>query len=173
MVQLLGLLCGLLTRRRGFHLRSFGHSLKVNVLWGIGGFGLGFPLTLAAQWVQSHLGAVDSGNAMIGLVSRGNPLQLQALLFVVAGVTPLTEELWYRGAILESLRSRCGNRLAWLLSALFFAFIHADPGAFLPLLALGGVFGYLYLRTGSLVPGVIAHGLWNATSFFLVRLAVV
>jgi membrane protease YdiL (CAAX protease family) len=71
------------------------------------------------------------------------------------------------------LRSRFGNAGAVLLSALFFAFIHADPGAFFPLFGLGLIFGYLYLRTGSLVPGALAHGLWNATSFFLVRLAVV
>jgi hypothetical protein len=57
-------------------------------------------------------------------------------------------------------------------TALIFAVIHLNPVWFPALLELGLLFGFLFQRTGSLVPGMVAHATTNATSlgiYFLGR----
>jgi membrane protease YdiL (CAAX protease family) len=169
-LQALGLLAIALTRP---HLRNVLRPRWIYLCWGFGGYGLALPVAGAMGWLQSRLGTSSSSNGTVSMVANGTPLQLQELLWMVALITPIVEELWYRGALLEAVRARLGDVRALLASALFFAAIHGDPGGFFGLFGLGCVFGWLYLRTGSVVPGIVAHGLWNATSFLLVRLAMV
>lgn len=174
-VLLLGLMCAVLGRPNGWRFSRGGlmHFRWSLVWWGLCGYGLAFPVVFCLGWLQSRVSSSVSGNSMIALVAESNPHQLVILLWMAALLTPVVEEFWYRANLLEALRPRLGDRRALVVSALLFSFVHADPGAVLALFGLGLIFGMLYLRTGSLWPGVIAHGLWNATSFFLVRLAVV
>ena len=71
-------------------------------------------------------------------------------------IPALVEELVFRGWILGSLRP-FGERRALLLSALIFGLMHMNltqaPFAFM----LGLLFGFLYLRTGRLWPGMAVH----------------
>ena len=73
----------------------------------------------------------------------------------------LSEELAFRGLILQGLRSRLGAGVAVALSALLFGVIHLDPlqgvGAFFTGLYLG----YLTARSGSIYPAILAHGFNN------------
>jgi len=48
--------------------------------------------------------------------------------------------------------------------ALFFAAAHLEPTGILPIMLLGIVLAYAYDYTGSLVPGMIAHGVNNLTA---------
>ena len=60
--------------------------------------------------------------------------------------------------------------MAMLLSAAAFSLAHLDIGAILPLFALGCVFAFVVEKTKSIVPSIIAHGLWNSGTFTLVLL---
>jgi hypothetical protein len=58
--------------------------------------------------------------------------------------------------------------VAVILSAVFFGILHADPvGAGM----FGVVTGLLYLRTGSLWPGIIIHFVNNLVAFLAIRIA--
>ena len=74
-----------------------------------------------------------------------------------------------RGVLLPSLARAWGEgRAAWLailVTALVFAAIHLDAYRFLFTLALGVVFGFVRLRTGSLWPSVLAHAGLNTLTF--------
>ncbi len=83
----------------------------------------------------------------------------QLLLLVV--IAPITEELFFRGIVLRGLLSRFRPAVAVLLSALLFAAIHLNPWQFLSALFLGIVFGWFYLRTGSITLCVLGHALNN------------
>jgi membrane protease YdiL (CAAX protease family) len=97
-----------------------------------------------------------------------------ALLSVLAiAVAPgVCEELLFRGLVLQCLLPRLGAALAVAGSALLFGIIHLDfssGGATLyrvPFaIAVGVGFALLRLRSGSLVPAMLAHALVNATTF--------
>ena len=92
---------------------------------------------------------------------------LTLLALVVAVVVPIGEEIFFRGLVMGALRRVLNRHAAVIVSALFFAAAHLQKVELLPILILGLVLGYLYDITGSLVPGMIAHGLNNLAALFL------
>ncbi|MBM4001408.1 MAG: CPBP family intramembrane metalloprotease [Planctomycetes bacterium] len=90
------------------------------------------------------------------------------LIVAAMGVVPaIAEEFFFRGFLLAALRTRLSGRGTVLVSALLFAAFHlVTPGMlamerFVPSFLLGCVLGWLALRSGSIGPAVIAHGLHN------------
>ena len=78
---------------------------------------------------------------------------------------PLAEEIGFRGVLLGGLlKTRCRPWLAILISAFFFGLFHGFVGFFGAML-FGVVLGWLYWRTGSLIPGTIVHIVNNSLSF--------
>ena len=76
--------------------------------------------------------------------------------------TPITEEIFFRGFIIAGLASRLGIRGAMVVSALVFSLFHMDPGVLIPIFITGLLLAWLYRRTGSLWPGIVAHAGQNA-----------
>ena len=92
-------------------------------------------------------------------------LALSTLLAVV--LAPLSEELLFRGAMLHGFRQRWGERTSVALTALTFAAVHISFGdPYWPGVVFTGVIAVvlavLRLRSGSLVPAIIAHATYNA-----------
>ena len=67
------------------------------------------------------------------------------------------EELAFRGVILSSLQLAIGNKEALLVSAMMFAILHLSLPSMPHLFVIGLVLGWLRLRTGSLLPGMLMH----------------
>ncbi|MTV48147.1 CPBP family intramembrane metalloprotease [Heliobacillus mobilis] len=97
-----------------------------------------------------------------------NSVQLVLLFLAVAVVAPVTEECFFRGFLLPAMDQRWGEGIASHLAALLFAAMHLDPYRFVPLYAAGYMLNRGALRTGSIVPAVVAHALWNLTGFILI-----
>lgn len=87
-------------------------------------------------------------------------------LFLTVVVAAATEEAIFRGVILRGLLGHARPAVAIGISALLFAFVHVNPWQFIGPLALGVLFGWWYVRTGSLVPGLIGHALFNGLADF-------
>lgn len=88
------------------------------------------------------------------------------LVLVVVSVGPLVEELLFRGLLLSALLGHMRAGWAVGLSSLLFAFVHLPDLGYLwyavPNLALlAAVLAWLRLRSGSLWPAVLAHGVNN------------
>jgi len=85
---------------------------------------------------------------------------------IVLGVTlpvAIGEETFFRGFAYRLLRSRFGIGAALGGTALIFALVHgAAPGAWLPVLPVGLIFGMLVERSGSLLPAMLGHVVVNA-----------
>ncbi len=94
----------------------------------------------------------------IAFPGAGAVLTFQALVLV----TPLTEELFFRGFVLPGLAARLGVGRAIVASAVIFSVFHLDLGVLAPVFVAGLLLGWLYHRTGSLWPGVLVHGGQNA-----------
>ncbi len=89
------------------------------------------------------------------------PLQRAALGVAAVALAPFCEEVAFRGWILTALRTRHRTGVAMVLSALLFAIMHLDPVRFGALLALGVLFAWLAVRSGSIWPSVLAHATNN------------
>ena len=71
---------------------------------------------------------------------------------------PIVEEIGFRGLILGGLlKMRCRPWIAILISALIFASCHGFGANFVTAVLFGILVGWLYWRTGSIVPGIIIH----------------
>ena len=81
----------------------------------------------------------------------------------IAIMAPLVEELLFRGAIEGHLLKQGKSPVAAILiSSLIFGIVHINPAQVPFAFAIGAVFGWLYYRTGSVVPGIIGHFINNS-----------
>jgi membrane protease YdiL (CAAX protease family) len=82
---------------------------------------------------------------------------------VICVVAPIVEELTFRG-LGYSLLVRFGKWTAIVLVGIAFGLAHGLVEAFPFLAALGAGLAYLRSRVDSVYPGMIVHGLFNATA---------
>jgi membrane protease YdiL (CAAX protease family) len=94
-------------------------------------------------------------------------VEIGVLAVIVGVIVPIGEEIFFRGLVLGALRRALNRHVAVVVSALFFAAAHLQLVELLPIVILGLVLSYLYDLTGSLVPGMIAHGLNNLAALFV------
>ena len=88
-------------------------------------------------------------------------------LFIFLIWAPITEELFFRGLLLRSIRKSYAPFLAVAFSSIIFMVGH---GGFAPgPLILGFVTGYLTLYTGSIWPGIFYHSISNAYGPILIK----
>lgn len=81
------------------------------------------------------------------------------------------EEIFWRGFLQRRLQFHKGPFKGYLLATAAYALIHAGSGNIMLVLAAGicGLFwGYLYLRTGSIIINVVSHIIWDIAIFLLV-----
>ncbi len=91
-------------------------------------------------------------------------------LFVFAGIlAPLTEELVFRGFLLPSVMEHMGYVWGVIVSAALFSLVHLvfNPITLLIMFLLGVILSVLYIRTQSLWPGIIFHGINNTVGVYL------
>lgn len=79
-------------------------------------------------------------------------------------LAPVLEELLFRGAIQKGLLLRYKPWTAILTSSLLFGVVHLNPAQIPFAFILGLMFGWLYYRTGSLLPGIVGHVLNNTVA---------
>jgi uncharacterized protein len=92
---------------------------------------------------------------------------LWQLLVLYSLVPAVFEEIAFRGIIFDRLRQVLGEREGWLVQAALFSVMHLSPVIFPTHFAIGLIFGWLRMRTGSLIPGMILHATWNAVIILL------
>ena len=91
-------------------------------------------------------------------------------LLSIAFVTPVAEEMVFRGAILRRLNEALGHRLRWVsiaTTALLFAAAHGNMAQGVSAFIMGLVLGWVYIRTRSILPGIIIHWANNTIAVLL------
>lgn len=133
------------------------------------------PCVVVAYLIAAkYLGSQGSSNPIISIVmqaARTNDMAATLIFYATLGIlAPICEEILFRGFLYTALRRYWGILPSMLLSAALFAGIHLDAGGFLPLMTLGLLFAFTLERTRSILPCIIAHGLWNSGTFTMVLL---
>lgn len=86
-------------------------------------------------------------------------------------LAPVAEELVFRGAVLRELLS--WHRQPWVgiaVSSLIFALVHGNPAQMPHAFIVGLLLGWMYYRTGSIVPCVAFHWVNNTFAYVIYNL---
>jgi uncharacterized protein len=130
--------------------------------------GLALLTVIAALAVSALLepilhAAREQGLAPAASRPAGTSAILGAALACVAlaVVGPVVEELLFRGLLTAAFRRRFGPPRTALLPAAVFALAHVLPRVIPPVFILGLALALVYERTGSALPGILVHCLYN------------
>jgi membrane protease YdiL (CAAX protease family) len=105
---------------------------------------------------------------IVGYNSFGEML---LVLFTVALLPAIGEELVFRGVLQNSLIKLFGNiHVAVFITAALFSFIHFQFFGFFPRMLLGIVLGYLYITSGNILVSMLMHFINNAMVVFAMNL---
>lgn len=118
------------------------------------------------EWMKR---SEDNATLITEAFMQGTDLNTLILnLFVIALMAALSEELFFRGMLQNVLIECFKNKHAgvWLGAILFSAF-HMQFYGFIPRMFMGAYLGYLFLWSGSLWPGIIAHFMNNALAVYV------
>lgn len=88
-------------------------------------------------------------------------------IFSVAVVAGVVEELIFRGLAMSRLKPVIGRGGAVIVSAVLFGLAHGTPIAIGYALVLGIIFALLYEAFDSVIPTMVCHVFFNATSYAL------
>ena len=125
-------------------------------------------LTAIDGWL--HLPFLDPERQVQAVyANRGNlpPALVAALLFFPIG---FGEELFWRRFVQKTFSDRYGHLAGYLIVVTCYTAVHcccANPIMLLAALACGLVWGGIYWKTGSIVPVLISHMIWDPLIFVI------
>jgi CAAX protease family protein len=105
----------------------------------------------------------------LGVCNPGIGIAIAAVMTIVV-LAPIAEETFFRGFFYAGLRTKWSLWPSALLSGAVFGLVHAPTGptAAIPLAGLGVGLAWLYDKTGSIWPCMLAHFLNNALAISVV-----
>jgi len=161
-------------RRRGGAARCLGLAARwIDLPLGVA---VGLASTFATGIVSAALLTTSQQKALEQkaetLIDRGHgPAAVVVLVVVLCVLTPLAEEVFFRGLLFGSLRRVTWLGLALVLGGVVFGLVHYDgkpaPGIVVAIqIGMLGLFGLVLCalahRTGRLAAGIVAHATFNA-----------
>ena len=171
-----------LLRRRRITLAAIGFR-RAGLKW----FGIALGLFIALKgltiWGMSYVddSIVEAGyRTMEGMIGPGSLWSLASVLLVVVAA-PLMEETAFRAALYQGLRRHMPGLVAAGISVVAFAAIHvqyAFAGGFAAVImtaqvaVLGAILMFLYIRSGSLWPGIALHALNNGVTLTVLYMSL-
>jgi len=131
------------------------------------GVGVGILVILGSAVIEAALQAAgihQNQEQMFEGVLNATIPQFVGVLLAGAVIAPIAEEIFFRGYVFTGARRTYGMIAAFVLSSLLFALAHLNAAAFIPIILIGLAFCYVYWKTGSLVPSMVAHMMNNAVA---------
>ncbi|HIK27693.1 MAG: CPBP family intramembrane metalloprotease [Oscillatoriaceae bacterium SKW80] len=132
--------------------------------WGLGGYLAALPLVIIVSIINQRIWEGQGGsNPILPIALEGRDGVALALFFITASMAaPVFEEIMFRGFLLPSLTRYVPMWGAITLSSLLFAIAHLSVSEVLPLATLGGILGFIYVRSRNLLAPMLLHSLWNS-----------
>ena len=122
---------------------------------------INFVLTVIYGIAWIGIFGEPSTNTDLGTDWESSSIDIAFFFLSFAIVTPIAEELLFRGYILDSIKRMHGDWPAIIGSALLFALVHLSLFGMVPFIMGGVIYGWLRIKTGSLLPSIACHMVWN------------
>lgn len=125
---------------------------------------------LPLEWLYEHMQVTMDPN-MEGLFQG---VMKESWGYIAIGVlAPIAEEMVFRGAVLRVLLHLTGSQKHWLaiaISALLFGLVHLNLAQGVHAFIIGLILGWMYYRTGSIIPGIVLHWVNNTVAYLMFAL---
>ena len=147
--------------------RDFFRSLRIlgTLLWPV------LLLLLLSSGLYLALGLpLKPQPALLKFYEAKNLGEVAPFLVYACVIAPFWEEIFFRGTLFPWLASRFPIGQAQWLSAIAFGAIHLHGPTFLPLTVFGALLAGIYRSTGSLIPAMLVHSMFNANTCILLLL---
>ncbi|MES2593206.1 MAG: type II CAAX endopeptidase family protein [Bacteroidota bacterium] len=120
-------------------------------------------------WMQQ---SEEKAKVLTETFTKGTSVGVLLLnLFVIAFMAAISEELFFRGVLQKvAIEATRNKHIGVWISAIIFSAFHMQFYGFFPRMLMGAYLGYLFLWSGSLWPGIVAHFINNGTAVFLIWL---
>ncbi|KYK30566.1 MAG: hypothetical protein AYK22_03595 [Thermoplasmatales archaeon SG8-52-3] len=97
------------------------------------------------------------------------------VMFFLIAIQPIGEEIYFRGFLFDKLENYAGGPFAVIITAILFGIAHMSYGKEIPvimIIIMGLVLGFIVYRTKNLYSAIIAHIVFNVSSFTLAYLGM-
>ena len=132
-------------------------------LWAVGLYVSILPLSMLLM----HLAGGRPQDQAVELATAATWSHRLAIFVAIVIVTPIFEEVVFRGLMQGALRRKFGAVAGVIASTLLFTLVHA-VGVWVAVAALGLLLAYIYDRTRNILVPIAVHVLHNAIAFFVI-----
>ena len=91
----------------------------------------------------------------------GDGFRLLFNILIVGLWAPFNEELLFRNFLIPIISRKYGSFIAVTISSALFSLMHIELSLLIPVFLLGVCLSWLFKKTQSVWPCIIAHSIWN------------
>ncbi|MDE7178104.1 MAG: CPBP family intramembrane metalloprotease [Lachnospiraceae bacterium] len=131
---------------------------------------LAFSVSLGLNALLTMIGFADSSRTYQEVADRQYGVAFAAGLILYGLISPLAEEVVFRGVIYNRLRRFYSPAMGIVLSGVLFGVFHGNPVQGVYGACLGMLMAYLYERNGSFLIPFLFHAVANLTVYITARM---
>ena len=123
---------------------------------------IGFIFIALSQYLMLHVFSFESAaeqKKQLGSLGLQNSIQSIIYVLSVAIITPVKEEILFRGILYRFLEKKYNFLVSIIISSFIFGILHG--GLLITATIMGMVFAMLYKKTQSIIPSIMLHIVWN------------
>lgn len=123
---------------------------------------IGLIVIALSQYLMLHVFSFESAaeqKEQLGSLGLQNSIQSIIYVLSVAIITPVKEEILFRGILYRFLEKKYNFLVSIIISSFIFGILHG--GLLITATIMGMVFAMLYKKTQSIIPSIILHIVWN------------
>lgn len=150
-----------------FCIKRYKLSWK-DILWTVGAVIFLIVASIAVLVIMEKMG-ISFENSKTETVQNDKSIYSFCIAVIGAAIiSPIYEEILYRGVFYTFFRNRYGIWSGMFISSIIFTVVHIPTYNTLPVNFLSGVvFAWLYEKTNSILSAMIAHALFNFIAVLL------
>lgn len=132
-------------------------------------FGL-FAVSIIGKLFVGEDFQLEKHQSLETIAANDNVIKLWIMISLITVITPVFEELLFRGIIQSTINSYLSRPWCSIfITSAIFASLHS-PHHFLAVFALSSCMGYAYQKSGSLIRAILIHSLFNTANTLTVLL---
>ncbi|MFD2043792.1 CPBP family intramembrane glutamic endopeptidase [Ornithinibacillus salinisoli] len=128
-----------------------------------------FVGTIVLSYIMEWLFNIGTDNSKTeSIQTRLSTFNIMIAFISAAVISPIYEEIFYRGFLYRWIRTKYGLATGMIVSSFIFMIVHIPTYNSLPYTFLSGlVFAWTYEKTQSIYPAIIIHSIFNGMSILL------
>ncbi len=152
----------------GLTAKNFLLNVKYGVMAYVGLTPIFLLITILAAVIFKVLNIPVEPQEVVEILKEEKSVPSLIYMCIFTGVLgPMMEEIFFRGFVYSAIKRKMGILGGISVSALFFAYVHANLASFLSILSLGILLGYIYEKTGSLISSITVHVMHNSVMLLI------